>query len=64
MILRPKAEYAMEAPGLTHSKKLKRVSPAGQLMASIFWDSQDIIKVDYLTINGTYYAEELRQLHQ
>ena len=37
-------------------------------MASIFWDSQGIIMVDYLaesrTINGAYYAEELRRLHQ
>ena len=37
-------------------------------MASIFWDSQGVIMVDYLeegcTINGAYCAEELRQLHQ
>ena len=37
-------------------------------MASIFWDSQDVIMVDYLeeghTINGAYYAEKLRRLHQ
>ena len=36
-------------------------------MAFIFWDSQGIIIVDYLedqTINGAYYAEELRRLHQ
>ena len=38
-------------------------------MTSIFWDSQGVIMVDYLeegcTINGAYYAEELRQLlHQ
>ena len=37
-------------------------------MASIFWDSQVVIIMDYLehvrTINGTYYAEELRRLSQ
>ena len=37
-------------------------------MASIIWDSQGIIMVDYLEeshmINGAYTAEELRQLHQ
>jgi hypothetical protein len=37
-------------------------------MASIFWDSQGIIMIDYLercrTINGTYYADELRRLRQ
>ena len=35
-------------------------------MASIFWDSQNVIMVDYLEeghmINGAYLAE-LRQLH-
>ena len=32
-------------------------------MASVFWDSQGVITVEYLdegrTINGDYYAEEL-----
>ena len=38
------------------------------MMASIFWDSQGIIMIDYLqqgrTINGAYYADELRRLRQ
>ena len=37
-------------------------------MASKFWDHQGVIMVDYLqegrTINGAYYAEELRRLRQ
>ena len=37
-------------------------------MASIFWDCQGIIMVDYLeegrAINGDYYAEVLRRLRQ
>jgi hypothetical protein len=37
-------------------------------MASIFLDSQGIIMIDYLeqgrTINGMYYADELRRLRQ
>ena len=37
-------------------------------MASIFWDSQGVIMIDYLEqsrmINGAYYAGELRRLHQ
>ena len=37
-------------------------------MASIFWDSQGVIMIDYLkqdcTINGAYYAGELRRLRQ
>ena len=47
-------------------KKYKQVPSAGKVMASVFWDSRDIIMIDYLqkgqTINGAYYAEELRQL--
>ena len=34
-------------------------------MASIFWDSQEVIMIDYLEqgrmINGAYYADELRR---
>ena len=37
-------------------------------MASIFWDSQGVIMIDYLeqgcTINSAYYAGELRWLRQ
>ena len=37
-------------------------------MTSIFWDSQCVIMVVYLeegrTINGAYYAEELKRLHK
>ena len=47
--------------------KFKRVSSAGKVMASFFWDNQGVIMVDYLeegrTINGAYYAEELRLQH-
>ena len=37
-------------------------------MASIFWDDEGVIMVDYLkkgqTINGEYYANELRNLRE
>ena len=37
-------------------------------MASIFWDSQGVIMVDYLEegsmITGAYYATELWRMHQ
>ena len=49
-------------------KIFKRVSSAGKVMASIFWDNWGVIMVNYLeegrTINGAYYAEELRWLCQ
>ena len=58
----------MEAPWLTPPKKFKRVHSARKGMASIFWDSQGVIMIDYLkqvcTINGAYYAGELRRLCQ
>jgi hypothetical protein len=63
-----KTEHAVEAPWLTPPKKFKRVPSAGKIMASIFWDSQGILMIDYLeqgrTINGTHYADKLRRLRQ
>ena len=49
-------------------KKVKVVSPAGKVMASVFWDAKGIVCIDYLqkgkTINGEYYAKLLRELRQ
>ena len=35
-------------PGSTPPKKFKRVRSAGKVMASIIWDSQGVIIIDYL----------------
>ena len=35
-------------PGLPPLKKFKGVQLAGKLMASLFWDSQGTIMIDYL----------------
>ena len=49
-------------------RSFKRVSSAGKVMDSVFWDSQGVIMIDYFqqgcTINGAYYAAELRRLRQ
>ena len=55
-------------PGSPPPKKFIRVSSTGKVMTSVFWDSQGVIMIDYFeqgrTINGAYYAAELRLLHQ
>ena len=55
-------------PGSPSPKKFKRVYSAGKVVASIFWDSQVVIMIDYLEqghmINGAHYASELRWLCQ
>ena len=55
-------------PGSPPPKKFKRVSSAGKVMASVFWDSQGVIMIDDLEqgckIHGAYHAVELRRLHK
>ena len=49
-------------------RKFKVVPSAGKLMATIFWDQDGIIHIDYLprqtTITGAYYADLLKCLRQ
>ena len=44
----------LKHPGSPPPKKLKRVSSAGKVMASVFWDSQGVIKIDYLEQGRTH----------
>lgn len=47
-------------------RKFKLSSSAGKVMASVFWDSQGVLLIDYLakgeTITGNYYARLLKTL--
>ena len=58
----------MEAPWLPPPKKFKISLSAEKVMASVFWDNQGVIMVDYheedRMINGAYSAEDLRRLRQ
>ena len=49
-------------------KKFKVVPSAGKVMATIFWDSEGILLIDYkskgATITGEYYAGILHQLRE
>lgn len=51
------------SPGERAPKKAKIVLSAGKVMATVFWDSQGVIYIDYLekgkTVTGLYYAELL-----
>ena len=48
--------------------KCKVQSSAGKIMATIFWDCDGILLIDYMphkvTITGVYYAELLRKLRK
>ena len=53
-------------PGFPRLKKFKTQPSAGKVMATVFWDAQGVIMLDFLakksTITGTYYANLLDQL--
>ena len=58
----------IEAARLTPAKEAKTVPSAGKVMASVFWDEDGILLIDYLqkgqTINGTYYTLLLTQFRE
>ncbi|MCP6559131.1 hypothetical protein NL501_28330, partial [Klebsiella pneumoniae] len=52
--------------GESAPKKAKTILSAGKVMATVFWDSQGILFIDYLekgkTITGAYYSLLLDRL--
>ena len=46
--------------------KFRKIASAGKVMASVFWDSEGILMIDYLergkTITGVHYADQIRKL--
>ena len=61
-----KAQSCRVGPGCPRPKKLKTQPPAGKVMATVFWDAQGVIMLDFLakksTITVAYYANLLDQL--
>ena len=53
-------------PGSPRPKKFKTQPSAGKVVATVFWDAQGVIMLDFLakksTITGAYYANLLKQL--
>ena len=49
-------------------RKAKVVTSAGQIMASVFWDAEGVLLIDYLskgsTVTGQYYSDLLWQLRE
>ena len=49
-------------------RKFKKTSSAQKVMASVFWDKDGVIMIDYLerghTVTGNYYAQELQKLRE
>ncbi|XP_045458200.1 uncharacterized protein LOC123668510 [Melitaea cinxia] len=54
--------------GTAPPKKLKVPQSAGKLMATVFWDSEGILLIDYkdkgVSITGEYYASILERLKE
>lgn len=48
--------------------KFRKVASAGKVMASVFWDSEGVLMIDYLekgkTVTGVYYAQLIRNLRK
>lgn len=55
-------------PSSPTPKKFKAVPSAGKIMGSLFWDSQGVIMIEYLshgaTITGALYAEQIKKVRQ
>jgi histone-lysine N-methyltransferase SETMAR len=54
--------------GCSAPKKTRLVPSAGKVMASVFWDAEGILFIDYLengkTITGEYYSNLLNRLDE
>ena len=58
----------MEARAFPSPKEFKIGAPVSKVMASVFWDSEGVLMIDYLqrgeTVSGDYYAILWRKLKE
>ena len=56
----------MEPPCATIAKEEKVVKSAGKVMVTVFWDTERLLRVDFLdygiNMNWEYYASLLKRL--
>jgi len=56
----------MEASHFTAAGQVPLIASADKVMASVFWDSEGALMIDYLerrrTVTGVYYADQIRKL--
>ena len=56
----------MEARHFTAAGQVPQIASAGKVMATVFWDSEGVLMIDYLqrgkTVTGVYYADQIRKL--
>ena len=56
----------MEARHFTAAGQVPQIASAGKVMATVFWNSEGVLMIDYLewekTVTGVYYADQIRKL--
>jgi len=55
----------MEACHFIAAGQVPQIASAGKVMATVFWDSERVLMIDYLergkTVTGVYYADQIRK---
>lgn len=66
--LRKEQSKEWRRPGDPPPIKFRVQASAGKVMATVFWDAEGVVKIDYLehgrTITGAYYADQIRDLKE
>jgi len=56
----------MQARHFTAAGQVPQIASAGKVMATVFWDSESVLMIDYLdrgkTVTSVYYVDQIRKL--